>query len=66
MGGFDAPWWIAGGWALDLWIGSESRPHRDLDVAILRGDQKKLHENFDGWELYKRDWRQRAYRVAGS
>jgi hypothetical protein len=52
MGGFGAPWWIAGGWALDLWMGSESRPHRDVDVAILRDDQKKLHENFDGWELY--------------
>ena len=52
MGGFDAPWWVAGGWALDLWMGSESRPHRDLDVAVLRGDQKKLHENFDGWDLY--------------
>jgi hypothetical protein len=52
MGGFDAPWWVAGGWALDLWMGRETRPHRDLDVAILRDDQKKLHRGFDGWELY--------------
>ncbi len=32
------PWWIAGGWALDLFAGDQSRPHKDLDVGILRND----------------------------
>lgn len=31
-------WWIAGGWALELFIGRQSRQHRDLDVGILRRD----------------------------
>jgi len=30
--GLDVPWWIAGGWSLDLFLGYESRPHVDLDV----------------------------------
>jgi hypothetical protein len=52
MRGFDAPWWIAGGWALDLWISHETRTHQDVDIAILRGDQQKLYEAFSEWELY--------------
>jgi hypothetical protein len=31
-------WWVAGGWALDLFVGSRSRPHKDLDIGILRRD----------------------------
>jgi hypothetical protein len=52
MRGFDAPWWVAGGRALDLWMGRETRAHRDVDVAVMRADQKHLHEAFGGWELY--------------
>jgi hypothetical protein len=52
MHGFDAPWWIAGGWALDLWMGRETRTHQDVDVAILRGDQQKLYEALSAWGLY--------------
>ena len=29
-------WWVAGGWALDLFLGRMTRPHHDVDVAILR------------------------------
>jgi aminoglycoside-2''-adenylyltransferase len=36
LAGFDAPWWIAGGWALDLFLDAETRPHGDVDVAVLR------------------------------
>ena len=32
-------WWaVAGGWAIDCYIGSETRSHTDLDVVVLRGD----------------------------
>lgn len=33
--GMGAPWWVAGGWAIDLFIGAQTRPHGDLDVAML-------------------------------
>jgi hypothetical protein len=52
MRGFHAPWWVAGGRALDLWMGRQTRAHQDVDVAVLRDDQKHLHEAFGGWELY--------------
>jgi hypothetical protein len=49
---FHAPWWVAGGRALDLWMGRQTRAHQDVDVAILRDDQKQLQQTFGGWELY--------------
>ena len=52
MADFNDPWWVAGGWALDLWMERETRPHQDVDVAILRGDQQKLYRSLSRWELY--------------
>jgi len=52
MHSFHAPWWVAGGRALDLWMGRQTRAHQDVDVAVLRADQKQLHEAFGEWELY--------------
>jgi hypothetical protein len=48
---FDGPWWIAGGWALDLFLDAETRPHDDVDVALLRRDQAALHRLLKGWDL---------------
>jgi hypothetical protein len=53
MAGFGAPWGIAGGWAVDLYLGRPTRPHADLDLAILRGGQDLLHAHFAGWTLQK-------------
>jgi hypothetical protein len=49
--GLEAPWWVAGGWALDLFLGRETRRHEDLDVAMLRRDQLALHRYLQGWDL---------------
>jgi hypothetical protein len=49
--GLDVPWWIAGGWSLDLFLGVELRPHKDLDVAVLRRDQRSVFDALPGWEL---------------
>jgi hypothetical protein len=35
--GCDAPWWVAGGWALEAFSGVR-RPHDDLDVCVLERD----------------------------
>jgi hypothetical protein len=33
-------WWaIAGGWAIDLWLGEVTRLHHDVEVVIKRHDQ---------------------------
>jgi hypothetical protein len=47
-----APWWIAGGWAIDLFLGRTTRPHGDLDVEILRRDQSELPRALTGWDLH--------------
>lgn len=52
LSGFAPPWWICGGWALDVFLGRETRRHDDLDVALLRHDQLRLFEYLRDWELY--------------
>jgi hypothetical protein len=42
-------WWIAGGWALDV---EGRRPHKDVDVAVLRPDHKVLREHLADWDLW--------------
>lgn len=48
MRNFQAPWAVAGGWALDLFVGRELRPHADIDIAILRADQRQLRAQLSG------------------
>ncbi|MEJ7812349.1 MAG: hypothetical protein WKG32_18205 [Gemmatimonadaceae bacterium] len=48
---FGSPWAIAGGWALDLALGHESRTHADVDIAVFRDDQGALRAHFAGWTL---------------
>ena len=45
------PWWIAGGWALDLFSGQPSRPHFDIDVTVARRDQALARRYLHGWEF---------------
>lgn len=51
LGSLPLPWWIAGGQALDLFIGRSTREHGDLDVEVLRRDQLALQEALAGWDL---------------
>ena len=48
---FAAPWWIGGGWALDLHIGRQTREHADVDVIIRRADQELLRTLLAGWDI---------------
>lgn len=52
---FFRPWCICGGWALDLFVGRASRPHKDVDVAIWRPDQLAVQGYLTsrGWRLEK-------------
>lgn len=46
-----APWWIAGGWAIDLFLGRQTRPHEDVDVLVLREHQHEIRVLFEGWDM---------------
>lgn len=53
MRGFRGPWYIAGGWAIELFIGRVSRNHEDLDVAVFRRDQEQIRAYLSDWTLEK-------------
>ncbi len=53
MMGFDRPWYVAGGWAIDLYLGRVRRQHKDIDFVIFRQDQLLLQKHFKGWEMKK-------------
>src|SRR4051794_3932232 len=42
-------WWIAGGWAIDLWLGQQTREHVDLDIVTLRTNQRVFWRRLQGW-----------------
>jgi hypothetical protein len=48
----DVDWWVAGGLAIDLFLGFESRPHADIDLEMFRSDREALFEAFEDWELF--------------
>lgn len=48
-----APWWVAGGWALDLFLGKVTRAHNDLDIGIARKDAAMVTAALSGWEMFE-------------
>ncbi|MCA0985081.1 hypothetical protein LCL89_13640 [Halobacillus yeomjeoni] len=56
MNQYSGRWWIAGGWAVDLHIGEQTREHKDIEIAIFREDQRLLLPQLSGWEaVYMKD-----------
>ena len=53
MSAVDAPWWIAGGWAIDLFVGAQTRAHKDLDVGVRRADARRIVAALPGWEFFE-------------
>lgn len=50
-----APWWIAGGYAIELAVGRAFREHADVDVLVLRRDQLAIQEALPSWEWWAAD-----------
>jgi hypothetical protein len=40
------------GWAIDLFIGRQTRSHFDIDVAIPRRDQAAAHHCLETWDFH--------------
>jgi aminoglycoside-2''-adenylyltransferase len=53
MRDFKPCWVVAGGWAIDLYLGRVTRPHADIEIAILRRDQTALHDYLKAWRWQK-------------
>ncbi|MFI9787713.1 nucleotidyltransferase domain-containing protein [Kitasatospora sp. NPDC051984] len=46
-----APWYVAAGWALDLFLGRQTRPHGDLEVAVPAAAFGELRSRFPELEF---------------
>lgn len=50
-----APWWLAGGYAVELAVGRPLREHGDIDVLVLRRDQATVQRALRDWEWWAAD-----------
>jgi hypothetical protein len=55
LDGLAAPWFLCGGWAVDAWLGRQTREHGDVDIALLHEDQHAVFTHFAGWTLVGHD-----------
>ena len=53
MRGFPHPWWVAGGWAVDLFVGRVTREHGDIEIGAFRDTQRALHAHLGRFKLFK-------------
>lgn len=53
----DAPfaWGIAGGYAIEQFLGAPIREHDDIDLVVYREDQREVQEWLNGWQLFAAD-----------
>jgi hypothetical protein len=51
LAGVDVPWAVAGGWALDLSRGEQTREHSDLEIAIPAAGFGAVQAALDGFEI---------------
>jgi hypothetical protein len=49
------PWFVCGGWAIDLFLNRVTRNHGDREIGIVRRDQFALQEHFKDRALFKAD-----------
>jgi hypothetical protein len=48
--GVEAPWYVAAGWALDLFVGEQRREHEDLEIAVPNTRFDEFVSALDGLE----------------
>lgn len=53
MSGYARPWFVSGGWAIDLFVGRVTREHEDVEVGAFHPDQAELRAHLAGWELQR-------------
>ena len=51
LAGVDAPWYIAAGWGIDLFLGEQRREHEDIEIAVPRARLAEFLDVFHGYEL---------------
>ena len=49
LAGVAAPWCVAAGWALDLFRGTQTREHSDIEIAIPAASFPEVRDRFPGY-----------------
>ncbi|MBN9514318.1 MAG: amino acid transporter [Alphaproteobacteria bacterium] len=49
------PWWIAGGYAIEHFVGRPLRPHGDIDILLLRADHAAARALLARWDCWMAD-----------
>ena len=52
FGHIDVPWYIAAGWAIDLFLGSVRRDHEDIEIAVPCNRRAEVLDALDGFEFF--------------
>jgi hypothetical protein len=47
-----APWHVAGGWALDLFLGYQRRAHEDIEIEVPHGRFDQVVAALTGYEFF--------------
>jgi Aminoglycoside-2''-adenylyltransferase len=53
LGNLRAPFYFAGGWAIELHLGRVTREHHDIDALVMRRDHLLLHKALKQFSLKK-------------
>jgi hypothetical protein len=48
LAGVRTPWYVAGGWALDLFLGRRTRVHGDIEIAVPEAGFPEVRQRFPG------------------
>ncbi|MEV5986343.1 hypothetical protein AB0L85_15155 [Streptomyces sp. NPDC052051] len=49
LAGISTPWYVAAGWALDLFRGTQTRSHGDIEIAIPAASFPEVRHRFPGY-----------------
>lgn len=52
LAGIGIPWCVVGGWAIDLFLGRQTREHGDLEIAIVRSDLPAVRAHLSRYSFY--------------
>ena len=53
MSGFPGPWFVFGGWAIDLFLGEVTRAHSDVEMDLSLRPAGSAASTSTGWALGK-------------
>lgn len=51
LDGIGVEWWVAGGYAIEAFLGRSIREHDDIDISLWHPEQAAIQRQFPGWHI---------------